>query len=118
MRANILKRKLALRIKRKRRVRADIFGTADRPRVSIFKSNKHVYVQAIDDVNHTTLAAADGAKLGLKSNKAGATELAKVFAASLVEKKLTTVVFDRNGYLYHGVIATFADGLRENGITL
>ncbi len=118
MRANILKRKLALRIKRKKRVRADIFGTADRPRVSIFKSNKHVYVQAIDDVNQVTLAAADGAKLGLKANKVGATELAKVFAASLAEKKLTTVVYDRNGYLYHGVVAAFADGLRENGITL
>ena len=118
MRANILKRKLSLRIKRKKRVRADISGTAERPRVSIFKSNKHVYVQAIDDVNQVTLAAADGAKLGLKSNKAGATELAKVFAASLTEKKLTTVVYDRNGYLYHGVIAAFADGLTENGITL
>jgi len=118
MRANILKRKLALRIKRKKRVRADIFGTVERPRISIFKSNKHLYVQAIDDANEVTIDAANGAKLGLKANKAGAAELAKVFAASLTEKKLTTVVFDRNGYLYHGVIAAFADGLRENGITL
>jgi large subunit ribosomal protein L18 len=118
MRANILKRKLSLRIKRKKRVRADIFGTVERPRVSIFKSNKHVYVQAIDDVNGVTLASADGAKLGLKASKAGAVELAKVFAESLNEQKLTTVVFDRNGYLYHGVVAAFADGLRENGIKL
>ncbi len=118
MRANILKRKLALRIKRKKRVRADISGTAERPRISVFKSNRYFYVQAIDDVNQVTLAAADGSKLGLKSSKAGAAELAKVFAESLKEKNLTNVVFDRNGYLYHGVVAAFADGLRENGITL
>ncbi len=118
MRANILKRKLALRVKRKKRVRADISGTLKRPRVSIFKSNKYVYVQAIDDVSSTTLVTSDGAKLGFKSNKIGAKELAKVFAETLKGKKITTVVFDRNGYLYHGVVAAFADGLRENGITL
>ena len=118
MRANILKRKLALRIKRKKRVRADIFGTVERPRISIFKSNKYVYVQAIDDINCVTLAAADGAKLGLKASKAGAGELAKVFAETLTGKEITNVVFDRNGYLYHGVVAAFADGLRENGIKL
>ncbi len=118
MRANILKRKLALRIKRKKRVRADIFGTVERPRVSIFKSNKYVYVQAIDDVNSVTLAAADGTKLGFKASKAGASELAKVFAETLKGKEITNVVFDRNGYLYHGVVAAFADSLRENGITL
>lgn len=118
MRANILKRKLALRVKRKKRVRADIFGTVERPRVSIFKSNKYVYVQAIDDVNSVTLAAADGAKLGFKANKAGAEKLAKVFAETLKGKEITTVVYDRNGYLYHGVVAAFAEGLRENGITL
>jgi large subunit ribosomal protein L18 len=118
MRANTLKRKLALRVKRKKRVRADIFGTIERPRVSIFRSNKYVYVQAIDDVNSTTLVVADGAKLGFKSNKTGAKELAKVFAETLKAKEITTVVFDRNGYLYHGVVAVFADGLRENGITL
>ncbi len=118
MRPNILKRKLALRAKRKKRVRADIFGTVERPRVSIFKSNKYVYVQAIDDVNGATLAAADGAKLGFKANKAGAGELAKAFAETLKGKDISTVVYDRNGYLYHGVVAAFADGLRENGITL
>jgi large subunit ribosomal protein L18 len=118
MRANILKRKLSLRVKRKKRIRADIFGTTERPRISVFKSNRYLYVQAIDDVSSVTLASADGAKLGFKSNKAGAAELAKVFADSLKEKNLTTVVFDRNGYLYHGVVAAFADALRENGIKL
>ncbi|DAB33078.1 MAG: large subunit ribosomal protein [Sulfurospirillum sp.] len=118
MRANILKRKLSLRVKRKKRIRADIFGTTERPRISVFKSNRYLYVQAIDDVSSVTLASADGSKLGLKSNKEGAVELGKAFAATLKEKNLTTVVFDRNGYLYHGVVAAFADALRENGIQL
>lgn len=118
MRANILKKKLSLRIKRKRRIRGTIFGTVQRPRVSIFRSNKFIYVQAIDDINGVTLASGDGQKLGFKSNKAGAVELAKVFAESLAKQNLTTVVFDRNGYLYHGVVAAFAEALRENGITL
>ena len=118
MRANILKRKLALRAKRKKRVRADIFGTEQRPRVSFFKSNRFIYAQAIDDVNGVTLASVDGKKLGFNSSKAAATEVAKVFAETLKAKNLTKVVYDRNGYLYHGVVAAFADGLRENGIVL
>jgi len=60
----------------------------------------------------------DGNKLGLKANKTGAGELAKVFAQTLKSKSLEKVLFDRNGYLYHGVVAAFADGLRANGITL
>ena len=78
MRANILKRKLALRVKRKKRVRADISGTEQRPRVSFFKSNRYVYAQAIDDVNGVTLAAEDGKKLGFNASKQGATEVGKV----------------------------------------
>ncbi len=118
MRKNILKRKVNLRIKRKRRVRAKISGTSELVRVSIFKSNRAIYAQAIDDVNGVTLASVDGNKLGLKANKTGAGELAKVFAQTLKSKSLEKVLFDRNGYLYHGVVAAFADGLRANGITL
>lgn len=118
MRENIQKRKIQLRIKRKKRVRAKISGTPECPRVSIFKSNRALYVQAIEDVNCTTLAAADGNKLGLKANKEGAVALAKVFAESMKAKGLEKAVFDRNGYLYHGTVAAFADALRENGITL
>ena len=69
--ANVLKRKLSLRIKRKRRIRAKISGTASCPRISIFKSNRTLYVQAIEDINATTLCASDGRKLGIKANKAG-----------------------------------------------
>ncbi len=118
MRKNILKRKVNLRIKRKRRVRAKISGTSELVRVSIFKSNRAIYAQAIDDAHGITLACVDGNKLGLKANKTGAGELAKVFAQTLKSKSLEKVLFDRNGYLYHGVVAAFADGLRANGITL
>lgn len=116
--ANVLKRKLALRIKRKRRIRAKISGTPACPRVSIFKSTRTLYVQVIDDVAQTTLAASDGRKLGIKANIAGAAVLAKDIAAKMSAKGLNEAVFDRNGYLYHGVVAAFAQALRENGIKL
>jgi len=118
MRTNVQKRKINLRLKRKRRIRANISGTSELARVSIFKSNRALYAQAIDDVNAVTLASVDGNKLGLKANKEDAAKLAKTFAETLNAKGLSKVVFDRNGYLYHGVVAAFADGLRENGITL
>lgn len=118
MRENIQKRKLSLRVKRKKRVRGKIFGTSECPRASIFKSNRTIYVQAIDDTNGTTLASADGKKLGLRANKEGAKELAKVFANTLKDKDISTIKFDRNGYLFHGVIAEFANGLRQNDIKL
>lgn len=118
MTANVLKRKLALRIKRKRRIRAQISGTSLRPRISIFKSNRTIYAQAIEDVTATTLAAVDGRKLGVKANKEGAVVLAKEFAKTLKGKGIEEAIFDRNGYLYHGVVAAFADALRENGIKL
>lgn len=114
----ILKRKLALRQKRKLRVRGKISGTPECPRISIFKSNRTVYAQAIEDVTSTTLAAADGKKLGLKSNKEDAKALAKELAEKLKAKGIDKAKFDRNGYLYHGVVASFADALREHGITL
>lgn len=116
--ANVLKRKISLRIKRKRRIRAKIFGTATCPRISIFRSNRTLYVQAIDDENGNTLCMSDGRKVGVKANIEGAKNLAKDFAAKLTKAKISEGEFDRNGYLYHGVIAAFADGLRENGIKL
>ncbi|BCX80235.1 50S ribosomal protein L18 [Campylobacter sp. 19-13652] len=118
MTAKVLKRKLALRVKRKKRIRAKISGTAECLRISIFKSNRTVYAQAINDVAGTTLVASDGRKLGLKANKEGAKALAKDLASKLSSKGVTEAVFDRNGYLYHGVVAAFAEALRENGIKL
>ena len=116
MRESIQRRKNRLRIKRKRRVRGKIVGTESRPRVSVFKSNRHFYAQAIDDSKGHTLAYADGAKMGLKANKEDVKKVAAVMAEQLKEKGIETIVFDRNGYLYHGVVASFADALRENGI--
>jgi len=116
MRETVLRKKNRLRIKRKKRVRGKIKGTENRPRVSIFRSNRHFYAQAIDDTKGHTLAYADGAKMGLKANKEDVKKVAAFMAEQLKEKGIETIVFDRNGYLYHGVVASFADALRENGI--
>jgi len=113
-----LKNKIISRAKRKLKIRSKISGTAELPRLSVFKSNKYFYAQAIDDVNGVTLAAFDGAKAGIKSNKDGAKKAAESFAATLKDKNIESVVFDRNGYLYHGVVAAFADELRNQSIKL
>ena len=118
MRTKLLKQKNALRARRIRRVRGKISGTAEMPRVALFKSNRHLYAQAIDDVNGVTLASVDGRKLGEKANKEAAANVAKVFAENLKAKGVEKVVYDRRGNLYHGVVASFAEALRENGITL
>jgi large subunit ribosomal protein L18 len=103
-------------IQRKRRVRGSIFGTESRPRVTVFRSNKHFYAQAIDDTKGNTLAYSDGFKLGVKSNKDGAVVVAKDLGDKLKAVGIESIVFDRNGYLYHGVVASFAEALRESGI--
>lgn len=118
MRANVLKRKIKLRLKRKKRIRANISGTASLPRISIFKSNRSIYLQAIDDVSAKTIVASSGTKLGIKANKEGAKKIAADFAKALKDKNINEAVFDRNGYLYHGVVAELANSLRENGIKL
>ncbi|HQR73005.1 MAG TPA: 50S ribosomal protein L18 [Sulfurovum sp.] len=113
---SIQKRKNKLRAQRKARVRGKIFGSDMMPRLSVFKSNKHFYAQAIDDNTGTTLASADGRKLGLKANQEDVKKIAAQMAKNLASKNIDSVVFDRNGYLYHGVVASFADALREAGI--
>ncbi|MDM5272480.1 50S ribosomal protein L18 [Sulfurovum sp. zt1-1] len=113
---SIQKRKNRLRAQRKARVRGKIFGTAELPRLTVFKSNKHFYAQAIDDNAGATLAAADGKKMGLKANQEDVKQVAVEMAKALAAKNIDSVVFDRNGYLYHGVVASFADALREAGI--
>ena len=118
MRTKLLKQKNALKARRIRRVRGKISGTAECPRVALFKSNKHLYAQAIDDVNGVTLASVDGRKLGEKANIESAKIVARAFADTLKSKDITKVVYDRRGNLYHGVVAAFAEALRENEITL
>jgi len=118
MRTKLLKQKNALKKRRIARVRGKISGDANTPRVALFKSNRCLYAQAIDDVNGVTLASVDGKKEGQKVNKEAASAVAKIFADNLKAKGIEKVVFDRRGDKYHGVVAAFADGLRDNGITL
>lgn len=114
----IISKKRSLRFKRKLRIRAKVFGSATTPRLSIFRSNRYFYAQAIDDTKGVTLVSIDGKKMGLKNNKEDVKKIAVALADSLKKAKITEVLFDRNGYLYHGVVASFADSLRENGINL
>ncbi len=115
---SIQKRKNRLRKQRKSRVRGKVFGTKELPRLTVYRSNRHFYAQAIDDTSGSTLACVDGRKMGLKANKDDVAKIAQKMAEELSSKKIKNVIFDRNGYLYHGVIAAFAQGLREAGIKL
>ncbi len=104
------------RTKIKRGIRKRVFGTPEKPRLTVFRSNKKIYAQLIDDVNGTTLAStfSSGTEKGNKSeaSKAVGIELAK----AAKEKGIEAVVFDRNGYLYHGRVAALAEGAREGGL--
>ncbi len=111
--------KNAARIRRHRRVRKNISGTADRPRLNVFRSAKHIYAQVIDDVKGVTLAAASSMDKGFEGY-GGNTEGAKAVGRAIAEKTLAagikTVVFDRGGYVYHGRVAALAEGAREGGL--
>jgi large subunit ribosomal protein L18 len=107
------------RIRRKVHIRKRVLGTPECPRMSVFRSNKHMYVQAIDDATGTTIAAASNLEkeLGtLKNSVESAGKLGEAFGKRLSEKKLKSVVFDRNGYKYHGIVKAIADGARKAGI--
>lgn len=107
------------RLKRHLRVRAKISGTPDRPRLNVFRSNKHIYAQLIDDVNGVTLAAASTMDKGFEGtggNKDAARKVGQAIAERAKEKNIETVVFDRGGYLYHGRVKELADGARESGL--
>jgi len=108
------------RVRIKYRIRKKISGTADRPRMSVFRSNTNIYVQLIDDITGTTLAAASSKEKEIAGQKVNKTEQAKLVGKKIaqvaVEKGITDVVFDRNGYLYHGRVKGLADAARENGL--
>lgn len=113
--------KESARRRRKVRIRKKITGTADRPRMVVFRSNLHLYVQLVDDEKGATLAAAS--TLGLKKagetarcNRAGGELLGKEIARLAKEKSISRVVFDRNGYIYHGRVKAVAEGAREGGL--
>ena len=109
------------RLKRRGRVRKKVFGVPERPRLSVFKSLKHVYVQIIDDQNGVTLAAASTLSPDVRDKaKGNSAETAKLVGEAIgkraMEKDIKKVVFDRSGYLYHGRVKALADAAREAGL--
>lgn len=111
------------RLKRQARVRKKIKGTTERPRLNVFKSSRHIHAQIIDDVTGRTLAAASTISPDLKSqfeytgNVEAAKKVGAAIAAKALESNIKTVVFDRNGFLYHGRIKALAEAARENGLS-
>jgi large subunit ribosomal protein L18 len=112
--------KQAIRFKRKKRIRARVEGTQERPRLSVFRSNRHFYAQLIDDVKGTTLVAASTLEEDLRDKVGGTIDGAKTLgnlvAKRALAKSITQVVFDRSGYLYHGRVKALADAAREGGL--
>lgn len=103
--------------RRKLKIREKLSGTAQRPRLSVFRSNKFIYGQLIDDVSGTTLVSISSKTLDSKINKVDASfEAGKELAKLAVQKGIVTAVFDRNGYIYHGRVQKFAEGSREGGL--
>ena len=115
-------KKLASRLRRKKHIRKTVFGTSERPRLSVYRSARHIYAQIIDDDTGTTLLSASSLKMGKVAkgvtggNKAGAEAVGKLLGKAAKKKSIETVAFDRNGFRYHGRIAALADALRETGL--
>jgi len=110
------------RDRRHRRVRKKVTGTAERPRLAVFRSSKHIYVQAIDDLAGRTIASASTMEADLRGGSTATVDAAKKVGALVGERVraagVETVVFDRGGFKYHGRVAAVADGAREAGLTL
>lgn len=116
---HIEKDTVVLRDRRRRRIRKKIQGTIERPRLSVFRSNKHIYAQIIDDVKGHTLAQASTRELKLKASTKtaeAANEVGKALAAKAREAGVGEISFDRGGYLYHGRVKALAEGAREGGL--
>jgi large subunit ribosomal protein L18 len=112
--------KTARRLKIKRRSRISTMGTAERPRLCVFRSNKQIYAQLINDADGVTLCAASSREKDVVSDKITKVNVAKTVGTKIAEKAkeagIESVVFDRNGYLYHGRIQSLAEGAREGGL--
>ena len=111
----------AARIKRHYRVRKNVSGTPNRPRLNVFRSLSNIYAQVIDDTTGKTLVSASSLdkeikELGFGGNKTAATEVGKLVAKRALEKNITNVVYDRGGYVYHGRVKALADAAREAGL--
>lgn len=105
-----------VRVVRHERVRSKVSGTTEVPRLSVYRSNKNISAQVIDDVNGTTLASASSLKLKNGSNIEAASEVGKMIAEACKKAGISKVVFDRGGYLYHGRVEALANAARENGL--
>ena len=107
------------RLRRHRRVRGKISGTAERPRLDVFRSSKHIYAQIIDDASGKTLVSASTVEKdfdGYGGNKEAARKVGKLVAEKALAAGITEVVFDRGGYIYHGRVKELAEGAREGGL--
>ena len=115
-------RRTDLRDRRKNRIRKKIFGTPERPRLTVYRSSKHIYTQIVDDTQGITLASASTMEKEIRgtqkfdSKRAAANFIGKLIAERASTKGIKAVVFDRNGYLYHGRIKAISDGAREAGL--
>ena len=109
-------KKVERRIKIKYRVRKNVNGTSERPRLSVFRSNKQIYVQVINDVTSQTLASASSFGLEAMPKIEQAQKVGALIAEKAKAAGITSVVFDRNGYLYHGRVKALADAAREGGL--
>ncbi len=113
-------KKQELRLRRKQHIRKKVEGSTERPRLSVYRSLNHIYAQVIDDVSGKTLAAASTLSPELKDGKGKkkdqAKEVGKLVAKKCQDQKIEAVVFDRNGFMYHGRIAAVAEGAREGGL--
>jgi len=107
------------RLKRKVHIRKNLSGTPEKPRMSVFRSNNHMYVQVIDDASGTTLTSASTVEAefkGMRNSVENGAKIGEVIGKRLLDKNIQTVVFDRNGYLYHGIVKRVADGARKAGL--
>ncbi|MBN1251247.1 MAG: 50S ribosomal protein L18 [Bacteroidales bacterium] len=115
--------KQANRLKIKRRIRKNILGTKEKPRMSVYRSNKNIFVQIIDDIDGVTFVSASSLSKDISekkeiTKKEQASIVGKLIAEKAIQAGIKEVVFDRNGYLYHGRVKTLADAARENGLKL
>jgi len=108
--------KKSLRIRRKKRIKAKIYGTKKRPRLTVFKSLKHIIVQVIDDENGITICQASNIEIKQENNKNGAAAVGELIAKKCIEKKIDSVVFDRAGYKYHGKLVYLSESARKAGL--
>jgi large subunit ribosomal protein L18 len=113
------------RLRKKRHIRKNIFGTSERPRLVVYKSLKHIYAQLVDDTNQKTITGMSSLSKELKdeiSNAKNRIEVAEIIGNGIAKKahdlKFESVVFDRNGYIYHGRVKAVAEGARKGGLTL